>query len=255
MRKIAAFVLTLTVFASCQSSKQETQTQTDSTGTDTPIASMITASNQLTDEQKAEGWTLLFNGENTNGWRFFKNKENDTWEVLNGTLHCKSDSLAKKRSDIMTNDQYENFELSFDWKVAPKSNSGVMFRVTEENERPYLSGPEYQLIDDLGYPSKLTDTQTTGSNYDMHAAPADKPVKPVGEWNNSRIVVNGNHVEHWLNGSKLLEYEIGSDDWKTRKAGSKWKNAAGYGVAKKGHIDFQDHGDEAWFRNIMVKAL
>src|SRR5262249_3895393 len=120
--------------------------------------------------------------------------------------------------------------------------------------QPYFSGPEYQAMDDAGYPGKPTDKQLTGANYDMHAAPAAKP-NAVGQWNQSKLVVNGNHVEHWLNGTKVLEYELQSDDWNKRKAGSKWKDEKGYGMAKKGHIDFQDHDHEVWFRNIKIKVL
>ncbi|MBT1705922.1 3-keto-disaccharide hydrolase [Chryseosolibacter indicus] len=249
-------IVALFFFAACQSTKQESKPETDSSAIaspETPVAGMIP--NQLTEEQVAEGWELLFNGKDTEGWRFYKGKENDSWEVVDGTLHCKPAAAATKRADLMTVNQYENFELSFDWKIAEKGNSGVMYRVTEEFNEPYLSGPEYQVIDDKGYPNEVRDTQTTGSNYDMHAAPTGKPINPVGEWNNSKIVVTGNKVQHWLNGVQLFEYELGSDDWKQRKAGSKWKDAAGYGMAQKGHIDFQDHGTEAWFRNIKIKNL
>jgi len=130
----------------------------------------------------------------------------------------------------------------------------VIFRSTEEFEQPYLSGPEYQIIDDKGYPGKLKDSQHTAANYDMHVA-TNATTKPVGEWNSSKIIVNGNHVEHWLNGTKVLEYELGSADWKKRKKDSKWNDAKGYGAAKKGHIDLQDHGSEVWFRNILIREL
>jgi hypothetical protein len=112
------------------------------------------------------------------------------------------------------------------------------------------------VIDDIGWPGDpLKESQLTGSNYDMHAAPADKPVRPVGEWNSSRLVVNGKHVEHWLNGTKLLEYELHSPEWEKLKAGSKWKDEKGYGMASKGYIAFQDHGQEVWFKNILIKPL
>jgi hypothetical protein len=117
-----------------------------------------------------------------------------------------------------------------------------------------LSGPEYQLLDDIGYPGKIEDWQKTAADYGMYTAPNAKP-KSVGEWNTSKIVVNGNHVEYWLNNTRTVEYELGSADWKKRKAGSKWNDAAGYGVAKKGHICLQDHGGEVWFRNIVIKSL
>jgi hypothetical protein len=188
------------------------------------------------------------------GWRTYQKKEMNSWEVIDGTLHCKPDTTVT-RADILTVDQYDNFDLTFDWKVAPGHNSGVIYRATEEFDRPYLSGPEYQVIDDKGWPGGLSPTQTSGSNYDMHAAPETKSINPPGEWNTGRIVANGNHVEHWLNGTKIIEYEFGSDDWKKRKAESKWKDAKGYGASAKGHIDLQDHGGEAWYRNIKIKTL
>jgi hypothetical protein len=209
---------------------------------------------QLTEAQKAEGWQLMFDGQTLTGWRFFKNKENNSWEVVDGTLHCKPFDAADKRADIMIDEDYANFELAFEWKIAAQGNSGVMYRVTEAFEEPYLSGPEYQIVDDIGYPGESKDVHHSGANYDMHA-PVNAIVKPVGEWNSTKIIVNGNHVEHWLNGNKVVEYDLGSEDWKTRKANSKWNDAKGYGMEASGFIDFQDHGNEVWFRNIMVREL
>jgi hypothetical protein len=199
--------------------------------------------------------SLLFNGKNLDGWRFFKNKENNSWEVAaDGTLHCKPFDGNEKRANLITVDQYENFELNWEWKISAQGNSGVMFRVTEEFDEPYLSGPEYQLLDDVGYPGKIEDWQKTAADYGMHTAPDAKP-KPVGEWNSSKIIVTGTHVEYWLNNIKVVEHELGSEDWKKRKASSKWNEATGYGASKKGHICLQDHGGEVWFRNIVIKPL
>src|SRR5688572_7391165 len=138
-------ILTLAVVvAACQPKKTEEAPAADTTKTEAPAPAAT-----LTDAQKAEGWKLLFDGQTLNGWRFFKNQPNDTWEVVDGTLHCKPfvDGKEFKRADIMTTEQFENFELQFDWKISPQGNSGVMFRVTEEFDRPYYSGPEYQVID------------------------------------------------------------------------------------------------------------
>jgi hypothetical protein len=211
--------------------------------------------NQLTTNQKSEGWKLLFNGQNMDGWKTYQNKENDSWEVVGGTLHCKPSGAARKRADIRTVDQYSDFDLVFDWKIAPKNNSGVIYRSTEEFSKAYYSGPEYQLIDDTDYPEKLQPAQLTGSNYDMNPAPADKKINPPGQWNTGRIVAKGNHVEHWLNGVKILEYEFHSPEWQRLKEASKWKDVAGYGASAHGFIDLQDHGGEVWFRNIRIKSL
>lgn len=244
------------VFGSCQSPKTADEDQHDSTATAPTVnQSTTSAQNQLSEDEKSQGWKLLFNGQNMDGWETYKGRENDSWEVVDGTLHCKPEEAAQKRADIRTVDQYGDFELAFDWKIAPTDNSGVIYRSTEEFDQAYLSGPEYQVIDDKGYPDKLTPTQTSGSNYDMHAAPDDKAINPPGEWNTARIVAKGNHIEHWLNDKKVVEYEMNSPEWKKLKAGSKWKDAKGYGASAKGYIDLQDHGGEVWYRNIRIKTL
>jgi len=250
IRPLIVFVLS-GVLLSCTSKKSADQSPVDSTTTETkPDVSQ----NQLTDEEKAAGWKLLFDGQSLTGWKFFKSSPNNSWEVVDGTLHCKPfiDGNENKRADIMTADRYENFELAFDWKISSQGNSGVMFRVIEEYDQPYLSGPEYQVMD-MNAPGDVKDVHKTGANYDMHATTGAVP-NATGEWNTSRLVVNGSHVEHWLNGVKVLEYDLQSDDWQKRKAASKWKDAEGYGAAKEGHIDFQDHNQEAWFRNIKIKT-
>lgn len=254
MKKLITFMLAIAVLGGCESKKGADQKES-AADNNASTSSETETHNQLNDAQRNEGWKLLFNGKDMDGWRTFKNKENDSWEVVDGALHCKPDSAAEKRADLLTVDQYENFDLEFEWKVAPGDNSGVIYRATEEFDQPYLSGPEYQVIDDKNYSGGLTVTQTSASNYDMHAAPEDKKINPPGEWNSGRIVANGNHIEHWLNDVKVVEYEINSDDWKKRRAGSKWKDAKGYGIASKGHIDLQDHGGEVWYRNIRIKIL
>ncbi|CAN5573067.1 DUF1080 domain-containing protein [soil metagenome] len=210
--------------------------------------------NQLSEEQKAAGWKLLFDGKTMDGWRIFKGKENDTWEVMDGTLHSKAvGDSSSKRADLMTTEMYQNFELSFDWKITKEGNGGVMYRVTEEYDVPYGSGPEYQLLDNQSYPKEVP-VHFTGSAYDLYS-PEGAAMNPVGEWNSAKIVVNGNNVEHWLNGTKVVSYEFGSDDWKAKVAASKWKEFPGYGLAPTGYIDLQDHGHEAWFKNVMIKTL
>ena len=212
--------------------------------------------NMLTDKEKKEGWQLLFDGSTMNGWRTYQNKASNSWEVMNGEIHCKGSETDKsdKRADLIATGQYDNFELSVDWKISKGGNSGIMYHVTEAYDAPYLSGPEYQLIDDEGFSQKLEDWQKTGADYAMYTA-SSRPTKPVGEYNNSKIVFNNGHVEHWLNGVKVLEFEAWSADWNDRKSKGKWKDEAGYGMAKTGFICLQDHGSEAWFRNVKIKKL
>ena len=209
--------------------------------------------NTLSKQEKKEGWKLLFDGTTMNGWRKYQNKEADDWDIKNGELYCKVEGV-KKRVDLITNDIYENFELQIDWKIAPKENSGIIYMVTEDNGATYESGPEYQLIDDVGYPGKLSDKQLSGANYDMQA-PNAKVAKPAGEFNHTKIVVNKGHVEHWLNGTKVVEYELWSAEWQKQKENSKWKNVKPYGMSKSGHIALQDHGGGIAFKNIKIKPL
>lgn len=228
------------MLGSCSSGqKQQEETPADSTATA---------------DASAESWKPLFDGKSLEGWKMYRDIENDSWEVVDGTLHCKPAEEAEKRADLMTIAEYDNFELAFEWKLSKAGNSGVMFHVTEEYDQPYYSGPEYQIIDDVDFPAELKAPNTTAGNYDMQA-PIGKKLKPVGEWNTSRIVVNGPHVEHWLNGDKVVEYELGSEEWKKQKAASKWNETPGYGASPSGHIDLQDHGYEIWFRDIMIREI
>jgi hypothetical protein len=208
--------------------------------------------NSTTVHAVQSGYKSLFDGQTMNGWRTYQNKPADSWAVQDGALYCKGG--GGKRADLITAGEYENFDLSLDWKISPQGNSGIIYMVTEEYPAAYLSGPEYQIIDDVHFPEHLEEWQKTGANYAMDAAPAAAP-NPAGEWNHTRIVVNNGHVEHWLNGKKIVDYQLWTNEWKAKKASGKWKDAAGYGQSKKGHIDLQDHGSEAWFKNIEIKEL
>lgn len=217
---------------------------------------MAAKDNTLTPSEKKSGWKLLFDGKSLKGWRTYQNKDANSWSVKDGVFYCKGSATDKSdmRADMITEKQYENFDLSVDWKISPQGNSGILYLVTEEFKAAYLSGPEYQIIDDINFPQKLEDWQKTGANYAMDPAPTAAP-RPVGQWNTTRIVVNKGRVQHWLNGKKLLEYQMWTDEWKKKKTEGKWKDAPGYGVSKKGHIALQDHGSEAWFKNLKIKEL
>ena len=252
-----AITSTLALSSYACNTATDTKVENDSTTSATTTASENTGTdNALTDAEQKEGYKLLFDGKTTTGWRTYKNKPADSWSASNGALYCKGDSTNKSdmRADMITTDEFENFDLSIDWKISPKGNSGIIYLASEEFPAAYQSGPEYQVIDDKNFPEKLEDWQKTGANYAMNPAPDAAP-NAVGEWNTTRIVKNKSHVEHWLNGKKIVEYELGSDDWKKRKTEGKWKDTPGYGLAKKGHIALQDHGSEAWFKNIKIKEL
>lgn len=200
-------------------------------------------------------WKSLFDGQSLSGWRTYQAKPADSWFVKDGILSNKGNKDPNtKHADLITEKQYENYELSIDWKIAPQANSGILYMVTEEFPSSYRSGPEYQLIDDKGYPGKLEDWQITGANYAMDPPLLDA-TKPAGEWNTTVIIINKGHVEHWLNGKKVVSYDLWTDAWKQRKAAGKWKDDKGYAASKKGHIALQDHGGEVWFKNIKIREL
>lgn len=210
--------------------------------------------NKLSDIEKKEGWKLLFNGKDLNGWRTFQGKEITGWKVIDGVLN-NSGQGSDHGGDIVSKEKFQNFELSLEWKIASRSNSGIFFHVNEKiGTAIYESGPEYQLLDDKGWPDKLHDDQYTGSNYGMQA-PQNALVKGLDEWNQTRIIVDGTHVQHFLNGVKVVDYQLWDTDWNTRKENGKWKDYPNYGLAKKGNIGLQDHGGLARFRNIKIKVI
>ena len=214
--------------------------------------------NVLTKEEKAAGWELLFDGKTLDGWRDYNGTGlTAPWVVEDGTLAAQGKG-ADEHGYIVTDKQYENFELVFDWKISQGGNSGVLYHVVERPQYavPYVTGPEFQVIDNIGFPGKLEEWQMAGADYAMHVAdPAKTQLKPVGQWNQSKIVFDNGHVEHWLNGEKIVEFEAWTDDWFKRKNSGKWENAPEYGLAHKGVFSLQDHGDRSWYRNIKVREL
>ncbi len=214
--------------------------------------------NTLTQDEIAGGWELLFDGETLNGWRDYNGEQlTAPWFAEEGMIQAKGEG-ADEHGYIVTDKIYENFELVWDWKIADGGNSGVLYHVVENPKFtvPYVTGPEYQLIDELNFPQPLEDWQKTAADYAMHTTDPEKTeIKPAGEWNSSRIIFDNGHVEHWLNGEKVIEFEAWSEDWFTRKASGKWENAPEYGLARKGVICLQDHGSAAWFRNIKIREL
>jgi hypothetical protein len=209
--------------------------------------------NTLTAAEKKDGWKLLFDGKTTTGWRGWKQETApDGWKAVDGAL-----TRVAKAGDLITVDQYGSFDLQFEWRIAKNGNGGVFFHVAEAPDLPntFTTGPEYQLLDNEGHPdAKNGPDRFAGGNYALHA-PVGAVTKPIGEWNESRILVNGPHVQHWLNGVKVVDYELWSADWKERVAKSKFNAMPRYGLEKTGHIALQDHGNEVAFRNVKIKPL
>lgn len=204
----------------------------------------------LTAAERAAGWRPLFDGSTLAGWHVYHSTGAPTgWRAENGVLTRVGDG-----GDLVTDEQFANFDLALDWKVQPGGNSGIIYRISDAGEATYVTGPEYQVLDDARHADGKDPLTSAASVYGLYPTPRGI-VKPAGEWNAARIVVNGNHVEHWLNGTRVAQYELGSADWAQRVAASKFKQWPGYGKSPSGRIGLQDHGDTVSFRNIRIKVL
>jgi hypothetical protein len=222
--------------------------------------------NSLTPQKRSEGWKMLFDGTTHHGWKgaFIDSFPSKGWTIENGMLIVEPSEGKESTNggDIVTVDLYSDFELLVDFKITPGANSGIKYFVDPAqpipaNPRSAL-GLEFQVLDDSLHPdAKLgrMGNRTLGSLYDLIPAPVSKPVNPVGQWNTAKIVSKGNHVEHWLNGVKLFEYERGSASFKNLIAESKYKDLPGFGLVKAGRILLQDHGNKVYFKNIYLKKL
>ncbi|MDP7028811.1 MAG: DUF1080 domain-containing protein [Phycisphaerales bacterium] len=206
--------------------------------------------NTLTDAQREAGWRLLFDGAQADPWwRGFKQTElPEGWVVEGGML-----IRAGSGGDIVTRDQFDDFDLYVDWMVQPRGNSGIFFNGSEEGNAIWETAPEMQVLDNIGHGDGVTALQSAGANYALHAPQVDAS-RVAGKWNRARICVQGDHVQYWLNGIKTADYVIGSDDWKRRVAGSKFIHMPAYGTKASGHIGLQDHGDRVAFRNIRIRT-
>ena len=206
---------------------------------------------KLATEQPSSDWVFLLASNNLDQWEMYNQGALQGWKLINGELHG-SGAGWDANQDIITKQAYENFELSLEWKIAPANSSGIFFYVPKGSNQPiYEAAPEYQILDDKGWPKKMQPNQYTAASYDMYA-PGGAQVNPAGEWNSTRIIVKYPQVEHWLNGKKVVAYAIESADWKTRKAAGKWAQVPQYGIAKSGHIGLQNAG-KVIYRNIKIK--
>lgn len=206
--------------------------------------------NTLTQAERAAGWELLFDGESLSGWRGYNRSDlPGGWAAVDGTL-----ARTGPGGDIITDREFEDFELRVEWRLEPGGNSGIFYRAAEGEEWVYHSAPEYQVLDDEGHVDGQSPRTSAGANYGLHAT---RPgvLHAVGEWNEARIVVEGDRVQHWLNGTLVVEYELGSPEWQALVDASKFSQWPAYGQADRGHIGLQDHGDPVWYRNVKIRVI
>lgn len=219
------------------------------------IGFTASAQNTLTSKEKKQGWHLLFDGQSTAGWHtYLKPTAGEAWKVDDGTL--KFDPKAPGQGDLVTDKEYENFDLQVDWKISQEGNSGIIFGVHEDTtfKQTYLTGVEMQVLDDKFAEDNKKANHLAGSLYDMKA-PAETTVKPAGEWNTARILKKNGHITFWLNGKQVIDTQIGSPEWQEMINNSKFKTWKGFAAYPKGHIALQAHGHVVTYRNIKIKEL
>jgi hypothetical protein len=226
--------------------------------------------NELSAAERGTGWRLLFDGRSLAGWRGLGYDSVPTahWRVVDGAI-AKTPSAEVQRQadgqpaaggDLMTIDAFQDFELAFEWRVTPGANSGVKYNVSEQLSLTHAGnhaalGFEYQVLDDVLHPDNKVATHLAGGLYDIIAPNTMKPLRAVGEWNSARIVLAGNHGEHWLNGVKIVDYDLATPRLDSLLEKSKYKPIPRFAERRRGHIVLQDHGDEVYFRNIKIRAL
>jgi len=255
--RLASRILTIGTIAVVLGACGRTEETAKQTADEMPETEPV---NMLTAEEVAEGWQLLFDGTSTDAWRGYGREEflSDSWKVEDGALMVVGTSGEMLGTDIITKESFKDFELSLEFKVSPGGNSGIFYRVLEDDGLEiWQNAAEYQILDDEAYVAEGTraeDAQLTAGNFDLHPA-SGGALKPVGEWNQAGILVRGNHVEHWLNGVKVVEYELGSEDWAKRVAASKFAEYPAFSQTETAPIGLQDHGRNVWFRNIKIRRL
>lgn len=247
MNKCLFFVFAV-VIAHCQTSAQKSL--------------MKMQDNMLSNQEKNQGWKLLFDGKTTNGWHSYGySTVGKAWNISDNSLHLdvanKKDWPANESKDILTKDEYDNFHLKADWKLAKKGNSGIIFYVHEDKSKyhnTYETGPEMQVLDNAGHSDAKIPKHRAGDLYDLISS-SSEPVKPAEEWNHAEIKCKNGKLDFYLNGVHIISTTLWDENWKKLIAGSKFKSMPGFGTFKKGHIALQEHGEEVWYKNIKIRKL
>lgn len=260
MKKIIFLVTLLAAFAACQ---QGVET---SSGQDIAVAKADSvtaqpAENTLTEQEKADGWILLYDGQSTSGWHIWHAKsDGSAWKGDSGLLRLDPREMKDWQTvgggDLVTDSAFTNFHFSVEWKVADSGNSGIIFLVQEDPkyEHTWHTGPEMQVLDNNGHPDAKIIKHRAGDLYDLVSS-AKETVKKAGEWNKAEVIYNKGMLELFLNGEKVVSTRMDDENWKKLKAGSKFKDRPGFGAFTSGHIALQDHGNKVWFRNIKIREL
>ena len=236
---------------SCGNNSESSTTTTDSTKSDTT---------QTANMAEEDGWVSLFDGSTTKGWHSYgKDSVNSSWKVVDGALYLDTTKTNGKRDggDIITDQEYENYHLALDWKVAEGANSGIIFNVHEDAAKypnTYNTGPEMQVLDNERHPDAKIPKHRAGDLYDLISS-SQETVKPAGEWNHAEVKVQNGKLDLYLNGTNVVSTTMWDDNWKKMVAGSKFKSMPDFGTFKKGHIALQDHGNAVWYKDIKIKQL
>jgi 3-keto-disaccharide hydrolase len=257
IKLVAGFIL-VTVLACNNNAGSGNTNNADTAKSNTAILSMDT----LTEQEKSDGWQLLFDGQTAKGWHKYGNEPvGSAWKIVDGAFYfdtsSKSDGKIIGGGDIVTDDEFENFDLKLQWKIAKNGNSGIMFYVHEDTVKykaSYETGPEMQVLDNDGHPDGKIIKHRAGDLYDLISC-SKETVRPVGEWNDVEIKCLNGKLDLYLNGENVVSTTLWDDNWKKMVAGSKFKQWQGFGSFKKGKICLQDHGCGVWYRNIKIKKL
>lgn len=249
MKRLLLVGCSILAFAACKNENKESEEE------------KVAENTEMKKENKESEWQELFNGEDLAGWKAFnKDSISNQWKAENGAISFQPSEGERSGSEnLITEEEFESFELALEWKISEGGNSGIMWAVQEGEEysEPYLTGPEIQVLDNERHPdAKNGPNRTAGALYDM-VAPSEDATKPAGEWNKEVIHIDYKENKGWveLNGTKVVEFPVKGEKWKEMVSNSKFSEWEGFGATKKGHIALQDHGDPVWFRNIKIKEL